>query len=141
MAGSFGFEIAKYDVSMKAAERVLLPAVREAHLDTLVLANGFSCREQIEQGSARKTQHLAEVIAEAIGLDLTAELGSVTPRWTPAARWWAIAGGTFVLGFAAGALLSAQIGAAARLNEIECLSTTREGDPPGSGFLGFNAAV
>src|SRR5690349_4454250 len=49
MAGSFGFEESKYDVSIRCAERVLLPAIREADNDTLVLANGFSCREQIRQ--------------------------------------------------------------------------------------------
>ena len=66
MAGSFGFEADKYDVSMSAAERVLLPTVRKAESDTLVLANGFSCREQIEQGSERKTLHIAEVIANRL---------------------------------------------------------------------------
>ena len=64
MAGSFGFESGKYDVSMKAGERVLLPRVRAADRDCLVLADGFSCREQIEQGAGRKTHHLAEVIAK-----------------------------------------------------------------------------
>ncbi|HEY8128229.1 MAG TPA: FAD-binding and (Fe-S)-binding domain-containing protein [Hyphomicrobium sp.] len=63
MAGSFGFESAKYDLSMKAAERVMLPTVRAATPETLVLANGFSCREQIEQATGRTTLHLAELIA------------------------------------------------------------------------------
>jgi Fe-S oxidoreductase len=62
MAGAFGFETDKYDVSMTAAERVLLPAVHDAKPDTLVLANGFSCREQIEQGTYRQTLHIAETI-------------------------------------------------------------------------------
>ena len=47
MAGSFGFEAEKYEVSIGAGERVLLPAVREAGQDTLIIADGFSCREQI----------------------------------------------------------------------------------------------
>jgi len=64
MAGAFGFERDKYDVSMTAGERVLLPKVRAAAADTLIIANGFSCREQIEQGSPRKSLHIAEVIAE-----------------------------------------------------------------------------
>jgi FAD/FMN-containing dehydrogenase/Fe-S oxidoreductase len=64
MAGSLGFERAKYDVSMAAGERVLLPKVRNAGKETVVLANGFSCREQIEQGSDRKTKHIAELIAD-----------------------------------------------------------------------------
>jgi Fe-S oxidoreductase len=65
MAGSFGFEPDKYEVSMAAAERVLLPKVRGAPLDTLIVANGFSCREQIEQGTGRHTLHIAELLAGA----------------------------------------------------------------------------
>ena len=49
MAGSFGFESDKYDLSVKVGERVLLPAVQEAEPSTLVVADGFSCREQIAQ--------------------------------------------------------------------------------------------
>ena len=60
MAGAFGFE--HYDVSMKCAERVLLPEVREAPQDSLIVANGFSCREQIVQGTGRRALHLAEAI-------------------------------------------------------------------------------
>lgn len=63
MAGSFGFEAEHYEVSMKCAERVLLPAVRSAAADTLILADGFSCREQIVQGSGRRALHLAQVLA------------------------------------------------------------------------------
>jgi Fe-S oxidoreductase len=66
MAGSFGFEKDKYPVSMAAAERVLLPKLRGAAAETVVLANGFSCREQIEQGSGRATRHIAELIAERL---------------------------------------------------------------------------
>ncbi|HEX2835873.1 MAG TPA: FAD-linked oxidase C-terminal domain-containing protein [Thermoanaerobaculia bacterium] len=62
MAGAFGFEEKHYDLSMKIGERVLLPMVRDASSDTLIIANGFSCREQIEQGTRRKTLHLAEVV-------------------------------------------------------------------------------
>jgi FAD/FMN-containing dehydrogenase/Fe-S oxidoreductase len=65
MAGAFGFEEKHYDLSMKIGERVLLPMVREASSDTLIVANGFSCREQIEQGTQRRTLHLAEVIGLA----------------------------------------------------------------------------
>ncbi|HEY6822016.1 MAG TPA: FAD-binding and (Fe-S)-binding domain-containing protein [Burkholderiales bacterium] len=67
MAGSFGFEAAKYDVSVACAERVLLPAVRQAKSDTLVIADGFSCRSQIEELSGRKPLHLAQVLAMAKG--------------------------------------------------------------------------
>ena len=63
MAGSFGFERGKYDVSQAAAERVLLPAIRQAPGNILILANGFSCREQIEQATGRSTVHIAELLA------------------------------------------------------------------------------
>jgi hypothetical protein len=67
MAGSFGYEAGeRYDVSMAAGERVLLPAVRAAADDTLVLADGFSCRGQIASGTGRRALHLAEVLAIAI---------------------------------------------------------------------------
>ena len=66
MAGSFGFEKTKYDVSIACAERVLLPAVREAAPDTLLIADGFSCREQIAQTTGRETLHLAQVLRMAL---------------------------------------------------------------------------
>jgi Fe-S oxidoreductase len=62
MAGAFGFEKKHYDLSMKVGERVLLPMVREADADTLIIADGFSCREQIEQSTGRSTLHFAEVL-------------------------------------------------------------------------------
>jgi Fe-S oxidoreductase len=67
MAGSFGFESGHYDVSMKIGEHALLPKVRNTPPDHLVIANGFSCREQIAQGSGRHAVHLAQVIAMALG--------------------------------------------------------------------------
>jgi len=66
MAGAFGLEKAKYEVSMAAAERVLFPRVRAEAAETVLLANGFSCREQIEQGCGKPTLHIAELIAEAL---------------------------------------------------------------------------
>ena len=66
MAGSFGFTREKYDVSMACAERVLLPAVRSADPQALVIANGFSCREQVEQATGKRPLHLAEVLAMAL---------------------------------------------------------------------------
>ena len=66
MAGSFGFEKTKYDVSIACAERVLLPAVRKAAPDTLLVADGFSCREQIAQTSGREALHLAQVLSMAL---------------------------------------------------------------------------
>ena len=67
LAGNFGFEAGHYDVSRACGERVLLPAVRDAPADTLVLADGFSCRTQIEQGGTGRTPvHLAEVLAAGL---------------------------------------------------------------------------
>jgi FAD/FMN-containing dehydrogenase/Fe-S oxidoreductase len=66
MAGSFGFDKSKYDVSMRIGERVLLPAVREAAADTLIVADGYSCREQIAQTTGRRALHFAEVIARGL---------------------------------------------------------------------------
>jgi Fe-S oxidoreductase len=66
MAGAFGFESEHYDISMRCGERVLLPAIRGAAQETLIIADGFSCREQIEQGTGRHALHLAEVLALAM---------------------------------------------------------------------------
>ena len=66
MAGPFGFEEAKYEVSQACAERVLLPAIRDASPDELVVADGFSCREQIRQNTDRYPLHLADVLHLAI---------------------------------------------------------------------------
>jgi FAD/FMN-containing dehydrogenase/Fe-S oxidoreductase len=66
MAGAFGFEKDHYDVSIKAGERVLLPAVRQADQETLLIADGFSCREQIEQTTDRRALHVAQVLQMAI---------------------------------------------------------------------------
>jgi Fe-S oxidoreductase len=66
MAGSFGFEKDKYDVSIAIGELELLPAVRAAGRDHLIIADGFSCREQIAQCTAREALHLAEVIQLAL---------------------------------------------------------------------------
>jgi Fe-S oxidoreductase len=63
MAGPFGFEQDKFAVSQALAERALLPAVRSASPTTTLVADGFSCREQIAQNSARRGLHLAEVLA------------------------------------------------------------------------------
>ncbi len=66
MAGPFGFEQKKYAVSQAIGERVLLPAVRQTDPDTLIVSDGFSCREQILQGTGRKAVHLAEVLQRAL---------------------------------------------------------------------------
>jgi Fe-S oxidoreductase len=69
LAGNFGFERGHYEVSRAVGERVLLPAVRAAAPTTAVIADGFSCRTQIAQGTARRAVHLAEVLAAALGSD------------------------------------------------------------------------
>ncbi len=67
MAGYFGYERGShYDVSVKVGERALLPAVRDAERDTLIVADGFSCREQIKQQTNVDALHLAEVIQLAL---------------------------------------------------------------------------
>ena len=66
MAGSFGFEAEKYEVSVRIGERVLLPAVRQAEPETLIITDGFSCHQQIEGLTGRKALHIAEVLRMAI---------------------------------------------------------------------------
>ncbi|MEU0337099.1 FAD-binding and (Fe-S)-binding domain-containing protein [Streptomyces sp. NPDC006193] len=66
LAGNFGFERGHYEVSRACAEERLLPAVREASEDTVILADGFSCRTQLEQLAGVRGRHLAEVLAEAL---------------------------------------------------------------------------
>jgi hypothetical protein len=66
MAGSFGFEPEKYDLSVRIGERMLLPAVRKASPDALIIADGFSCFQQIEQLAGRRALHIAEVLQMAI---------------------------------------------------------------------------
>jgi Fe-S oxidoreductase len=66
MAGSFGFEAGdRYRVAQACGERSVLPAVRGAGGETLVIADGFSCSTQIEQGAGRRPRHIAEVIRDA----------------------------------------------------------------------------
>jgi Fe-S oxidoreductase len=68
MAGAFGYEEDKYKISQACGERVLLPRVRQADENAMILADGFSCREQIEQATGRKTMHFAEAIRTALRL-------------------------------------------------------------------------
>ena len=67
MAGPFGFEQKSYDVSQTLGERVLLPAVRAAGAGTVIVTDGFSCREQIAQNTDRRAVHIAEVLAGRSG--------------------------------------------------------------------------
>jgi Fe-S oxidoreductase len=66
LAGSFGYEAHKYDVSVGAGERVLAPRVREADPMTLIIADGFSCRQQIAHLTDRGALHLAQVLQMAL---------------------------------------------------------------------------
>ena len=66
MAGSFGYDAEHYEVSMQMAEAALLPKVREAGKDTLIIADGTSCRHQIHDGAQREAVHVARVLADAL---------------------------------------------------------------------------
>jgi FAD/FMN-containing dehydrogenase/Fe-S oxidoreductase len=66
MAGSFGYEAEHYEISMQMAERRLLPAVRQASADVVIVAAGISCREQIAHGTGRLALHPAEVLRNAL---------------------------------------------------------------------------
>ncbi len=97
MAGSFGLEKEHYSISVACGERALLPAVRQAEQSTLIIADGFSCREQISQMTHRKAKHTAEILQMAINA------GSEPRPANPAQRrlgWAAVAAGA-VAGVAA----------------------------------------
>jgi FAD/FMN-containing dehydrogenase/Fe-S oxidoreductase len=80
MAGAFGFEAQHRDVSLAVGERTLLPAVRAAPKDTLIIADGFSCREQIAQTTDRRALHLAEVLQLALREDHDRAAGDYPER-------------------------------------------------------------
>src|SRR5262249_11910130 len=65
-AGSFGYEKEHYDISRQIGELKLFPAIREAGLDTVIVASGFSCRQQIEHFTGRKALHPAELLASLL---------------------------------------------------------------------------
>jgi Fe-S oxidoreductase len=67
MAGSFGYAAETIDVSLAMAELSLLPAVRKADADTLIVADGTSCRHQIHDGAGREALHVARVLAMSLG--------------------------------------------------------------------------
>jgi Fe-S oxidoreductase len=67
MAGAFGYQAETYDVSMKMAELSLAPAVRAAPEDALIVADGTSCRQQIEHTTGREARHVARVLHAALG--------------------------------------------------------------------------
>ena len=80
MAGAFGFEADHYDVSIACGERVLLPAVRAAGKDTIILADGFSCREQVKQCTDRVPLHIADLLKMAIDQGPRGPAGNLPER-------------------------------------------------------------
>jgi Fe-S oxidoreductase len=108
LAGNFGFERGHHEVSMAVAEQGVLPAVRATAPDHLVLADGFSCRTQIEQGgTGRRALHLAEVLA--LGMEGTLptehpERLAVRPAPPSRASRWAATAGAATLTTAAAAV-------------------------------------
>ncbi|MFL5344555.1 MAG: FAD-binding and (Fe-S)-binding domain-containing protein [Hyalangium sp.] len=118
MAGAFGFEKSHYDTSQACGERVILPKVRESQKGTLLIADGFSCREQISQGTGRMPVHLAHVLwaalkrkqqlldkdkPEAALLEAAREEESRAERALPLGGRWGALAGTALL--AAGAVI------------------------------------
>jgi Fe-S oxidoreductase len=69
MAGSFGYEAEHYQASQAMGELALFPAIRKADGATLLVADGTSCRHQIQDGTAREAVHVARVLASAINTD------------------------------------------------------------------------
>ncbi|MFH8387064.1 FAD-binding and (Fe-S)-binding domain-containing protein [Kitasatospora sp. NPDC018058] len=113
LAGNFGFEQGHYDLSQAIAEQGVLPAVRETAPDALVLADGFSCRTQIDQAdTGRQALHLAEALALALDGELPGDHPERTvPRPQPhpaAARLLSAGVAAAAAGLAAGGLLAAR---------------------------------
>ena len=66
MAGAFGYRTENYEISMKMGEMALLPAVRDAEAETILVADGSSCRNQIADGTGRQAVHVVQVLASAL---------------------------------------------------------------------------
>jgi Fe-S oxidoreductase len=120
LAGSWGFEKGKHDISMLCGDEALLPAVRQAAASAVVVANGFSCKTQIEQaGTGRRALHLAEVmrLARQIGPVTSgppeAQAPTSRPR-PPLARRVARTAGPLAVAAAAAAGTAAALRSAAR---------------------------
>jgi Fe-S oxidoreductase len=103
MAGSFGYEADHYDVGLACGERVLLPKVREAGRDTLIVTDGFSCREMIRQETSRRALHFTEVLQMALRegpsgpRDLVPEARYAIVERTPALPMTVVAAGVAVI--------------------------------------------
>ena len=74
MAGSFGYEVEHYDLSIKLAELSLAPAIRAADEETIICAMGTSCRDQIDHTTKRRALHPIEVLAEALKIPAKPDL-------------------------------------------------------------------
>jgi len=96
MAGAFGYEADHYGVSVACGERVLLPAVRQAAPDTLIVADGFSCREQIEQQAARHPLHFAQVLRDGFGAAVPARESAHPPCGRSLTAAFAIGAGILI---------------------------------------------
>ena len=66
MAGAFGYDAEHFDISMKMAELALLPVIRKAEVDAVIVADGTSCRQQIRDGAKRHAVHVARVLQSAL---------------------------------------------------------------------------
>ncbi len=93
MAGSFGFEREHYPISVACADRVLIPEVRKADDDALIVADGFSCREQISQLTHKQARHTAEVLRMALHGGAEPSSRETKPAGSKL-RWIAVAAGT-----------------------------------------------
>ncbi|MEO7142204.1 MAG: FAD-binding oxidoreductase, partial [Bryobacteraceae bacterium] len=105
MAGSFGYEADHYQVGLACAERVLLPAVRNASDDELIVTDGFSCREMIRQESNRQALHFAQVLQMALHEGPQGPVGALPEtHYTTLERTSAVPAGVIAAGaLAAGA--------------------------------------
>ena len=86
MAGAFGFESDKYEISMQVGELDVLPRVRSTEQKTLIVANGFSCREQVMQATERRPLHLAEAVRLALHQDEILDHEAPPERQLPVRR-------------------------------------------------------
>jgi Fe-S oxidoreductase len=81
LAGNFGVELGHHDISVAIAEHDLLPAVRSAPPGAVVLADGFSCRTQLDDLAGVRALHLAELLAEALDERSGASTPAAPPRF------------------------------------------------------------
>ena len=104
MAGSFGYEADHYSIGLACGERVLLPAVRGAAADALVVADGFSCREMIRQETDRRAVHFAQVLQMALHEGPAGPQGSLPEtRYTAVERTPAVPVGVLAAALGTGA--------------------------------------